>query len=115
LGRLEPALCSWPLSSSSVVSSVQALPSISRRWPRPRPISVSNAIHASITPSASVGSSVVRQPRGLVCASVWSSISRTPARSSTVLMFQVNETRSRQKLGSPNSSAAAALSPCVSA
>ena len=66
-------------------------------------------------PSASVGGSVVRQPRGFVCASVASSMSLTPSRPSTVLMFHVNETRSRQKLSSVNSSAAAALSPSASA
>ena len=33
----------------------------------PRPASVSNAIHASVTPSASAGGSVVRKPRGRVC------------------------------------------------
>ena len=56
-GRAGPRGSSWPLSSCSVVSSVQALPSFSRRCPWPRPASVSNSIHASVTPSASVGGS----------------------------------------------------------
>ena len=114
-GRPAPRGSSWPLSSWRVVSSVQAWPSRRRRWPRPRPVSVSNSIQASAMPSASVGGSVVRQPRGFVCASVASSMSLTPSRPSTVLMFHVNETRSRQKLSSVNSSAAAALSPSASA
>jgi len=43
------------------VSSVHALPSRSRRMPVPRPTAVSNAIHASVMPSASEGGSVVRE------------------------------------------------------
>ena len=97
------------------MSSVHALPSRRRRCPQPRPTSVSNSIQASVTPSASAGGSVVRQLRGFVCPSAWSSMSLTPAGPSTVLMFQVNETRSRQKPSSAKSSEAAALSPSVSA
>ena len=84
-----------PCSSSSAVSSVHALPSRSRRCPLPRPTAVSNAIHASVTPSAVAGSSVVRKP--CAPASVCSTRSCTPSGPSTVLMFQVNATRSRQK------------------
>ena len=53
---------SWPLSSSSVVSSVHAPSSVSRSGPRPRPTAVSNAIQAVVTPSASSAGSVVGNP-----------------------------------------------------
>ena len=47
---------SKPLSSCIVVSSVHALPPISRKWPRPRPVAVSNVNQPSVTPSASLPS-----------------------------------------------------------
>ena len=64
-GRLSPLGSSWPLSSPSAVSSVHALPSRRRRTPVPRPTAVSNAIQASVMPSASEGGSVVRNPARL--------------------------------------------------
>ena len=45
-----------------MVSSVHALPSLQAQMPLPRPTSVSNAIHASVTPSASAAGSVTRKP-----------------------------------------------------
>ncbi len=64
----------------------------------PRPTAVSKANHAVTTPSSSAGGSVVRNPDGSVCSSVALSRSATPAGFSTVVMFQVKDTRSRQKL-----------------
>ena len=82
----------------------------------PRPAAVSNAIHASVTPvglrRAARSCASRAAARARACAS---SMSSTPAGPSTVLMFQVNATRSRQKLSSANSSAAAAPSPAASA
>ena len=66
-------------------------------------------------PSAVSGGSVVCQLLGCVCASVKSSMSRISSGPSTVLMFHVNATRSRQNDSSSNSAAAASLSPAVSA
>ena len=83
--------------------------------PVPRPTAVSNAIQASVMPSASEGGSVVRQPLGRTCGSWDSSIARISAGPSSVLMFQVKATRSRQKPSSPNSSDAATASPSASA
>ena len=116
-GRVGPRRSSWPLSSSSVVSNVQHRPSRSRRCPRPRPAAVSKSIQASTTPPAPAGSSpsVIFQPRGCTQGSVWSSIALIAARPSSVLMFQVNATRSRQKQSSVNRAAAAAVSPADSA
>src|SRR6478609_7892594 len=66
-------------------------------------------------PSAVSGSSVVCQPLGRMCSSCASSMSLISAGPSAVLMFHVNATRSRQKLSSWNSAAAASLSPWVRA
>ena len=79
-----------------MVSSVNALPSISLSSPLPRPTAVSNAIHAVTTPSASVGSSVTRNPVGRMRRAVSPTRSATPDGPSTVVMFQVNATMSRQ-------------------
>ncbi len=62
-GRRSPVGSSWPLSSCSAVSSVQARTCRRRRpsaagGPPPRPTAVSKASHASVTPPASAGSSV---------------------------------------------------------
>ena len=68
-----------------------------------------------MTPSASVAGSVTVKPLGDVVASVPSSSLRTPSRPSTVVRFQVKETRSRQKLVGANIAAAASTSPAVRA
>ena len=75
---------------------MNALPPTSRSNPLPRPTLVSKAIQAVMTPSASAGSSVTRKPTGSTSSSVARSRSATPARPSTVVMFQVNEMMSRQ-------------------
>ena len=73
--------------------------SVSRSRPRPRPDRGLELIQAVVTPSASSGGSAVREAarvgrrRGSR-----SSRSATPSRPSTVVRFQVNATRSRQKL-----------------
>src|SRR6478609_6035893 len=110
LGRCVPFGSSWPLSSYSAVSNVHALPSRRRSSPLPRPAAVSNAIHAVVIPSAVSGGSVVCHPLGCTCSSCASSIASISLGPSTVLRFQVNATRSRQKLSSWNNAAAPALS-----
>ena len=63
--RRSPLRSSKPFSSVIVVSSVQALPLRSRRWPRPRATAVSKVNHASTTPSASVASPSTAKALGL--------------------------------------------------
>ncbi len=63
-----------------------------------------------MTPSASSGVSVVRNPEGSVSSSRAESMSAICSRPSTVLMFQVNDTRSRQKLSSANLPATRSMS-----
>ncbi len=116
LGRFGPWFSSKPLSSWRVVSSVHALSSaFSRSSPVPRPTAVSKAIHAVTTPPSSVGSSVVRKPLGSAVSSVAVSIVATPSGFSTVLRFQVNATRSRQKDVAANMPLARSTSRLVSA
>jgi hypothetical protein len=61
----------------------------------PRDSAVSNLKQASTAPSTSVASSTNDQQLGRIRAAV-SSIAPIAAAPSIVLMFQVNETRSRQ-------------------
>jgi hypothetical protein len=68
-----------------------------------------------VTPSASAGGSVVRKPLGSMWSRQARSISATPSRPSTVLMFQVNDTRSRQKQSVANIPAAFSASRARSA
>src|SRR5262249_29329170 len=84
-----------------------------RRSPLPRPVAVSKPIHAVVIPSAVSGGSVACHPLGCVLSSVKSSIRLISSGPSNVLMFQVNATRSRQKLSSWNRAAAASLSPAL--
>ena len=97
-GRLGPCGSSWPLSSYEVVSSVQhcrrAAAGARGRGRRPSRTS----IQASITPPASAGSSPSATPAARLhrAAASRPSIAAIAARPSSVLMFQVNETRSRQ-------------------
>jgi len=79
-----------------VVSSVQALPPRSRRWPRPRATAVSKLNQASTTPSASVASPSTAKAVGRVSASRAWSMARIASGPSWVRMFQVKATRSRQ-------------------
>ena len=97
-----PLRSSCPLSSCRAVSSVDASSPRRRRWPTPRPTAVSNWMNAETTPESSVASSSVRKPDGSVWASRDVSMSAIPSRPSTVLMFQVNATRSRQELSVAN-------------
>ena len=59
-------------------------------------------MNAEATSPSAVASSRVRKPDGLVSASRACSMSATPSRPSTVLRFQVKETRSRQKQSTAN-------------
>jgi hypothetical protein len=49
-----------------------------------------------VTPSVVTGSSVTRQPVGAIDGSCASSMARISSGPSSVVMFQVNATRSRQ-------------------
>jgi hypothetical protein len=115
IGRRVPRGSSWPLSSCREVRKVHAPSSLSRIRPHPRPTAVSNSNHAVTTPSSSVGGSVVRKPEGRVESRVWRSRSATPSGFSTVVMFQVKETRSRQNEVGANISLARSTSPAVRA
>ena len=68
----------------------------------PRPTAVSNSMNADVTSPSTVGVSLVRKSDGSVEASRSPSMSAISSRPSTVLMFQVNATRSRQKLSVAN-------------
>ncbi len=79
-----------------MVSSVQPLPFFRRRWPVPRPTTVSKPNHASVTPFSVATAPSGTNPVGLVAASVAASIALISSRPSKVLMVQVKATRSRQ-------------------
>ena len=79
-----------------VVSSVQHLPSFSRTMPRPRATAVSKVNQPSTTPSVAVASRSIFQLEGFTVASVSFSIASIAGRPSSVMMFQVKDTRSRQ-------------------
>ena len=104
LGAHRPAVprgSSWPLSSYSVVSSVQRPRRPPRRagaGPLPAADGGLELDPAVVTPSASAGGSLGAKPGGSVLVQRRASRSATPARPSTVVRFQVNATRSRQKL-----------------
>ena len=108
-----PRCSSWPVSSRSAVSSVEEpSPSRSRRWPTPRPTSVSNSSHAWVTPppASTRVAPLTRKSYGRARASVPSSRRCTPDGPSTVTMFQLIAIRSRQKLSVANRAAAASMS-----
>ena len=90
-----------------VVSSVQHVPSLRRRMPRPRDTWVSKVNHASVTPPSTFASPSIFQLDGFASPSVAFSIASISARPSKVLIFHVNDTKSRQKHVSPNNSTAA--------
>lgn len=114
-GRVWPCFSSCPRNSASVVSRVQPRPSFRRRWPRPRPTAVSKTSQASTTPSLSEAGPSSRQPAGRTPARTELSIAAISSRPSSVRMFQVKATRSRQKHSSPKSATTAATSPAASA
>ena len=99
-----PSRSSKPFSSSSVVSRVHAFPSLRRRTPRPRPTPVSKRSQASTDAIGEVRRSALDAPtrrarRPEIGRAAWP---RSRPRPSSVLMFQVKATRSRQKHSSPN-------------
>ena len=62
----------------------------------PRPTAVSKRNQAVTTPPSSVGGSVTSKPEGATRSTTSPTIAATSSRPSTVLRFQVKETRSRQ-------------------
>jgi hypothetical protein len=82
----------------------------------PRPTAVSNSMNAETTPSpSSVAVSRILNPAGSVAASRAVSMSAMPSRPSSVLMFQVNATRSRQKESTANLPTIRSMSRAASA